>query len=130
MSRMTKDINKITRVIIGISGRLILYAVILLLLVEGVSRGYEFGHEIFYATPMEAAPGTDRVVRVVEGESENEVAEDLQEMGLIDHALTFRFLIFFYDYEIQPGTYTLNTSMTSKEMLQILNTGPEEDTDD
>ena len=26
----------------------------------------------------------------------------------------------FYDYEIHPGTYTLNTSMSSKKMLQVL----------
>ena len=35
----------------------------------------------------------------------------------------------FYDYEIHPGTYTLNTSMSSKKMLQILNEKVEEEED-
>lgn len=57
MSQITKDINKITGTIIGVSGKLILYALILLLLTEGIVRGYAFGHTIFYQTPMEPAPG-------------------------------------------------------------------------
>lgn len=48
MSQITKDINKITGTIIGVSGKLILYALILLLLTEGIVRGYAFGHTIFY----------------------------------------------------------------------------------
>lgn len=46
MSQITKDINKITGTIIGVSGKLILYALILLLLTEGIVRGYAFGHAI------------------------------------------------------------------------------------
>ncbi len=130
MSQITKDINRITKTIIGISGKLILYAVIILLLAEGMSRGYAFGHAIFYSTPVEEAPGTDRTIRITEDESDAEVADDLEMSGLVDNALTVRFLIRFYDYEMQPGTYTLNTSMTAKEMLQVLDAGPEEAADD
>ena len=51
-------------------------------------------------------------------------------MGLIRNELAVRIQKMFYDYEIYPGTYTLNTSMTSKEILQVLNEKPEGGTED
>ncbi len=126
MSRVTKEINKITGTIIGVSGKLILYALVILLLVEGMSKGYAFGYEVFHSTAMEAAPGRDLVITVGEDEKPGEIIGLLHDMGLIGNELAVRIQLKFYDYEIYPGTYTLNTSMTSKEILQILNEKPEE----
>ena len=33
--------------------------------------------------------------------------------------------MWFYDYKTYPGTYELSTTMTSKEILQVLNVKPE-----
>ena len=126
MSQITKDINKITGTIIGISGKLILYALVILLLAEGITRGYAFGHEIFYSTAMEEAPGTDKVLTVPQGQDVPESIRSLKDLGLISNELAIRIQMKFYDYEIYPGTYNLNTSMTSKEILQLLNQKPEE----
>lgn len=125
MSRVTKEINKITGTIIGISGKLIVYAVVVLLLFEGVTRGYAFGHDIFYATAMERAPGTPKTVTIPRGYTSADAAEVLHDAGLIDNVLAFQIQKLFYDYDIHPGTYELNTSMTSKEILQELNAEPE-----
>lgn len=126
MSQITKDINKITGTIIGISGKLILYALVILLLAEGITRGYDFGHAIFYATAMEAAPGRDKELTVPGGQTTSETIRALKDLDLIDNELAIRIQMKFYDYEVYPGTYTLNTSMTSKEILQLLNEKPEE----
>lgn len=120
MSHMTQEINKITGTIIGISGKLILYAILVLLLFEGVSKGYAFGYDIFYATAMEAEPGRDKSVTIPKNFSAGETARLLEKSGLIRNQMAFQVQKQFYDYEIVPGTYTLNTSMTSKEILQIL----------
>ena len=126
MSNRTREINKITTTIISISVKLIVYALIVLLLYEAVARGYAFGHEIFYAEAVEEAPGHDMVVQMTEGESVSEAAEFLARRGLIKSEFAFIFQSKFYDYDtIYPGTYTLNTSMTSKEILQMLNEKPE-----
>ncbi len=127
MSRVTKEINKITGTIIGVSGKLILYALVILLLVEGMSKGYAFGHEVFHSTAMEAAPGRDLVITVDPDEKSGETIGMLHDMGLIGNELAARIQLKFYDYTIYPGTYTLNTSMTSKEIFQILNEKPEEE---
>lgn len=129
MSRTTKEINRITGTIIGISGKLILYALLLLLLVEGVSKGYEFGHGLFYATAMEKAPGTDITLTIPEDASTAEAIRILKKAGLVEDRLSVQIQMLFYEYEICPGTYELNTSMTAKEILQILDEGPEETTE-
>lgn len=130
MSNRTREINKITTTIISISVKLIVYALIVLLLYEAVAKGYAFGHEIFYAEAVEEAPGHDMVVQMTDGESVSEAAEFLARKGLIKSEFAFIFQSKFYDYEtIYPGTYTLNTSMTSKEILQQLNEKPETEED-
>lgn len=53
-----------------------------------------------------------------------------KEKGLITNDFAFWFQSIFYDYQdIYPGIYTLNTSMTSKEILRELNVKPEEESE-
>lgn len=126
MSSRTKEINKITGMIISISAKLILYAVVALLLVEGVTKGYAFGYEVFNPSPMAAAPGVDKVV-TIDSDSAAAVSAQLRKLGLIPNETVFIIQDKFYDYQIHPGTYTLNTSMTSKEILQALNENPDDE---
>lgn len=129
MSQMTKEINAITGTIIGVSGKLIVYALVILLLVEGMTRGYAFGHEVFYATAVDPEPGFRYSVTIPEGQDLAETARMLKDVGLIRNEYAVRIQMWFYDYEAYPGTYELSTAMTSKEILQILNVKPESETD-
>lgn len=129
MSHITSDINRVTGAVIGISGKLILYALVILLLAEGITRGYAFGHSLFYESSVDPAPGRDVVVTVPESQKDSDTIHELKKDGLIDNELAMRVQMKFYDYEIHPGTYTLNTSMSSKKMLQILNEKTEEGED-
>ena len=121
MSSRTREINKITMAIIRISVKLMLLALLILLLYEAVIRGYAFGHAVFYAEAVEAAPGQDV----------SQAADELEKKGLIKNIYAFLFQSRFYDYDkIYPGTYTFNTSMTSKEILQKLSEKPENEEDE
>ena len=108
MSSRTREINKITMAIIRISVKLMLLALLILLLYEAVIRGYAFGHAVFYAEAVEAAPGHDITVVVKDGEDVSQAADELE----------------------KKGTYTFNTSMTSKEILQKLSEKPENEEDE
>lgn len=121
MSRVTSEINRITGAIIGLSIRLIFLALFVLLLHEGVIRGYEFGHEIFYASAAEPAPGRDKMVNVKEGTDLIHAARLLKDGGLIANEYSFIIQAKFFNYKVKPGSYALNTSMTSKEILQMMN---------
>ncbi|ADL03516.1 endolytic transglycosylase MltG [Lacrimispora saccharolytica] len=129
MSRATKEINKITGAVIAVSSRLIILALVVLLLYEGVTRGYAFGHEIFYASAMEEEPGRDKELTVAKGTSVAQTAKLLKENGLIANEYSFIIQAEFFDYKVNPGDYTFNTSMTSKEILQMMNenTGEKEE---
>ena len=128
MSSRTREINKITMAIIRISVKLMLLALLILLLYEAVIRGYAFGHAVFYAEAVEAAPGHDITVVV---KDVSQAADELEKKGLIKNIYAFLFQSRFYDYDkIYPGTYTFNTSMTSKEILQKLSEKPENEEDE
>lgn len=106
--------------------KLIVYALIILLLYEAVIKGYAFGHQIFYAEAVEEAPGHDMTVTIEPDTSVSEAAQLLADDGLIASEFAFIFQSKFYDYDtVYPGVYNLNTSMTSKEILQALNVKPE-----
>lgn len=117
---------KITGVIGGVAGRVIIAALLLLLTFEGLRICFDFGHDIFYQQPMEAEPGTDHVVTLEDGATMQSTAEQLKEEGLIRNELAFVIQGQLYQINLYPGDYTLNTSMTTKEILTALNTDPEE----
>lgn len=129
MSRTTNEINKITGAIIAISSRLIIFALVVMLLYEGVTRGYDFGHEIFYASAVEQKPGQDKNITVEKGASAARVARLLKGSGLIANEYSFIIQAEFFNYKVNPGIYTFNTSMTSKEILQMMNDNTEEKKD-
>ena len=117
---------KITGVIGGVAGRVIIAALLLLLTFEGLRICFDFGHDIFYQQPMEAEPGTDHVVTLEDGATMQSTAEQLKDEGLIRNELAFVIQGELYQINLYPGDYTLNTSMTTKEILTALNTDPEE----
>lgn len=125
MSRTTNEINKVTGAVIAISIRLILLALIVLLLYEGVTKGYEFGHEIFYASAVEEKPGRDIDIKVEKGDSIASVAKLLKEKGLITNSYSLMIQAEFFNYKANSGSYTLNTSMTSRDILQMMNENTE-----
>ena len=128
MSRATKEINRVTSTIIAVSWKLIVYALVVLLLYEGVTKGYEFGHSVFYDTAVAEEPGVDMRVTIGEGESLGDIAVALERGGLVKNRFAFLFQSIFYDYGVSdnpilPGTYLLNNSMTSKEIIVTLRDG-------
>lgn len=133
MSRTTKEINKVTGTIIGVSGKLIIYALVILLLYEGVTKGYKFGYEIFHSTAVAKAPGIDKTIQIEDGDELTDIAEELSNKGLIKNKYAFLIQSAFYEYgksgdfKIIPGTFTLNNSMNAKEIIITLRDGPEEE---
>ena len=102
------------------TGRLVFYALVLVLLVLGVRKTYEFGHDIFYAPGMEALPGTEKTVTLDGTESVADVGKLLEDAGLIRDHVAFSIQAKCYDYEVKKGSFSLNTSQSSKEIINIL----------
>ena len=93
------------------------------------SMAYTYGERIFGERPMAEAPGTDIPITVEETDSVRDVADKLEQAGLIRDAGLFviKEKLVGFKSGIQPGTYTLNTSQTPEEMIETMSASrPEE----
>ena len=117
---------RVTGLLSGVAGRVIIIALLLLLTFEGLRFCFDFGHAIFYQQPVEAEPGTDHTITLEDGMTMSTVADQLEEEGLIRNKTAFVIQGELYHTNLYPGDYTLNTSMTTKEILAALNTEPED----
>ena len=127
MSRVTKEINKISMAVISISAKVFFYTAAATLLIAGAKKSYAFGHSIFYAPGMDKAPGVEKAVTLDGSESIGDVGKLLEDIGLIRDHNAFSIQARCYGYEVIEGTWTVNTSMTSKEIIGILDEAPEGD---
>ena len=119
-------IGQIADFVGGVAGRVIVAALLILIAVELSRLCYSFGRSIFYQEPMEASPGTDIVVEFTEDMGLSEAAKELETEGLLHNAEAFTIQAMLYDVHIYPGEYTLNTSMTTKEIIEEINISEEE----
>lgn len=129
---MESSVNKALYRIIKISGTIL----ILLLVVYGTMRAgmiaYDFGYRIFTEPAMESGFGTNITVTVDDTMEASDIAEYLEEKGLIRDAELFfiQYQLSAYKGKFTSGTYTLNTSMTAKEMMVAMAENGKSDSDD
>ena len=121
-------VNKMIRTAVAIAVRVIVYSLLAVAIIKGSQVAYNFGHEIFYISSVEEAPGRDVSIRISKGETATDVAEELEDKGLIKNRASFYVQCWFFEYDINPGTYVLNTSMTPRQMLELIDAGPDTDT--
>ena len=83
---------------------------------------YDFGYRVFTEAPISPAPGRDVVISYTEGKSFKALAKNLEEKGLVrDYKLAMvQMYVSVYKDKIKPGAYTLNTSMTTEEMMKAM----------
>lgn len=124
-------LNKVILKFVSVSFSILVLLLVVVGLIELGTFCYDFGYRVFTETAVEEAPGTDIVVQVTEGMSEGDIGDMLETEGLIrDSKLFFAQLkLSAYSGKLLPGTYTLNTSMTGKEMIAVMGTGAEESTE-
>lgn len=122
--------NKIVFRFVSISFSVLVLLVVFIGIFKASTFCYEFGYRIFSETPVESEPGNDVVVQIDEGDSAVDIGKKLEEKGLIRDSELYvaQYYLSAYVDELLPGTYTLNTSMTTKEMLVVMST-PVEDTE-
>ncbi len=126
MSAKKKVVKELSSVVIHVAMAVILLTVTAMLLFVGSKKAYSFGYDIFNDMPVHSAPGTDKLFVVEEGMSRAQCMDNLEKSGLIRNKTVALIQSYFFEYDIYPGTYTLNTAMTTKEILIELNEKPSE----
>ena len=103
------------------------YGIIVLIVVICATTAYRFGSRIFSSEGATPPPGTDLPYTVTDGTSIIELADELEEFGIIKSSNVFLVQSYLYNVKsITPGTYNFNTSDSAEEIFRILSEGPEE----
>lgn len=89
---------------------------------KAASIAYDYGYRIFAEGPVSEAPGFDVSITITSDKDVKDIGELMESRGLIKDANLFflQELLSEYHGKLQPGVYTLNTSMTVEEMLEIM----------
>lgn len=108
--------------------KVVVVAVVVMFVFRTATTAYEFGYKVFADEPVSASGGRTITVGIAESASIKDIAEMLEEKGLIEDARLFIVQEFLSAYhgEILPGIYDLSTSMTAEEMLAVMSTPGEE----
>lgn len=121
------------RSIIGGLLNFIIRACILIFIISLVKKvcltAYDYGYRIYSEPPMAEGDGVDIVVDIPVGSSVLDTGKMLVEYGLIRDEKLFFMQERFSDYhgKLEPGMYTLNTSMTAEEMMAVMSPSVSED---
>ncbi|MCI7322314.1 MAG: endolytic transglycosylase MltG [Lachnospiraceae bacterium] len=122
------SLNKILFAFIKIAFSVMVVLFVIFGTLELCRMGYDYGYRLFTETAVDVAPGEDVLVLVEPGTSGYALAKKLEEKGLVRDAKLFYFQLKLsaYSKSIEAGTYTLNTSMTPKEMMIAMSPGEQE----
>ncbi|MBR3769666.1 MAG: endolytic transglycosylase MltG [Lachnospiraceae bacterium] len=123
-----KNTNKVVFRFVSISFSILIVLVVFIGVFKATTYCYDFGYRIFTEAPVEKYPGNDMAVQINEGDSAFDIGKQLEEKGLIRDSKLYvaQYYLSAYKDKILSGTYTLNTSMTAKEMMDVMSTPVEE----
>lgn len=115
----------------NVSVKVCKYVIMVVIIVVCATAAFNFGSSIFYSEGVDPAPGTDMPLTVKQGTTIDELADTLEEYGIIKDTMVFKIQSYVYDTNsIKPGTYIFNTSKSGEEIYEIIKEGPEEDKKD
>lgn len=103
--------------------RFAVYACVVCAVIYVGKSAYDFGYAIFDQIPVDDEDhGEDVTVVIKDGASVYRIGKILKSKGLIKDAKVFvvQESLSNYKDKLQSGTYILNTSMTTDEMLAVL----------
>jgi len=115
-------LKKISKGILGISFRMVVYIAIIALVYELATFGFETGEKIFTDKGYKEAPGKNISVTVSDSMSAMEVGELLEEKGIIEDKYIFCIQSFLYEADFKSGKYKLNTSLSPEDIINVLST--------
>jgi UPF0755 protein len=123
--------KKIVYKIVGVSFSILMVVLVIFCFVKLGTFCYNFGYRVFTEAPMDEEPGRDIVVQVTTDMSEREIGKMLENRGLIDDGNLFfvQLKLSAYSGDLKSGMYTLNTSMTAKEMMAVMAAEADADTE-
>ena len=122
--------NKVVFRFVSISFSILILLVVFIGVFKASTFCYDFGYRIFTEKPVDSEPGKEIAISISKDDSAFDIGKQLEEKGLIRDAKLYvaQYYLSAYVDKLLPGTYTLDTAMTAKEMMVVMST-PVEDTE-
>lgn len=122
------DINKAIYKFIKMAFSVMLALLVVYGTVSVATVAYDYGYRVFTEPAMEEEPGKDVSITIENGMNGTEIGKVLKDNGLVrdENLFNIQLKLSAYADKIIPGKYTLNTSMTAKDMMIVMSTSGEE----
>ena len=131
VSKNTKRTMRTIGGVIQIIMNVLFYVIAIIVVMRFSTVAYELSYQVFGNVTVQEAPGVNKVVTISPGTSSFEIAEMLEEEGLVVNKYSFFIrtkITISNRHPIMPGTYTLNTAMPYETIIEII-TGMEVEED-
>lgn len=108
--------------ILGTVVKIAIAVLVVFYVYKAASIAYDYGYRIFAEGPVSEEPGFDVSIAITSDKDVRDIGELLESRGLIRDGQLFvlQELLSKYHGKIKEGAYTLNTSMSVEEMLEIM----------
>ncbi|MBU5472544.1 endolytic transglycosylase MltG [Roseburia sp. MSJ-14] len=108
--------------LMGFILNILMMVLVVFVVIQLAAVAYNLGYRVFTEPAMDESPGRDVMVEVDQNMSDWDLGIELEEKGLVENHLLFTIQLKLSSYkkDIKPGLYTLNTSMTAKELMQVM----------
>lgn len=118
--------------VFGMAFKIIAAVLIVMFVYKYAFVAYDYGYRLFGEQPITSGEGRTVTVTIPEDADAKKVGEILETKGLIRDSQLFVLQELLSDYhgKILTGDFELNTSMTAEEMLSVLSTEPEPETEE
>lgn len=125
------DSKQMAGTILGTVIKIVVAVVVVFFVYKASVIAYDYGYRIFAEGPVSEEPGFDVTIAVTSDKDVKDIGELLESRGLIRDSKLFvlQELLSKYHGKIKEGAYTLNTSMTVEEMLEIMAGDAEKETE-
>ncbi|MBQ8041390.1 MAG: endolytic transglycosylase MltG [Lachnospiraceae bacterium] len=102
--------------------KVVLAVVVVMFVYKGAMLAYDYGYRVFAEEPVDAVNGWDMDVVIEDGMGPKEIGALLESKGLIKDGTLFYLqnILSKYKGDLKAGTYVLNTSMTTEEMMAVM----------
>lgn len=103
--------------------------VVVILIVRGAKKAYDFGHAIFMDESVTSEEDSrDVTITIANGDSALDIGKMLERRGLIDNAYVFVAQSYCYEAgrKMTAGEYDLTTDMNAKEIMNAIVTQSKE----
>lgn len=124
--------GKVALKIIHMSLSIVMLLLIVFLLYRGGLLAYDFGYRVYTETAVDMEEdGKDKLVQITSDMSASEIGDLLETKGLVRNRTLFAIQLKMSAYKdkIKAGSYTLNTSMTPREIMQVMSGEEIDDTE-